>query len=213
MDDYLIRHAEPDKQSILTGNGLREAEGLADYLRPVPLTHIYASPLARAQWTMQAVARGRSLTPVTLDWLAEMNGNIGCGHSTWTTSAAELEDDPGFAGRIAEYMAAQLGRSLEGFDALMAEHGYRREGRTFRCRGGEKGNPRIAIFAHGGQNVTLLAGLFALPLADFYAATGYRCTALTHLRMMPRRHEGFAELVMMSFAGCPHLGVGAHLMG
>ncbi len=211
MDIYLIRHAEPDRDSILTPKGFEQAERLAEYLRPVPITHIYCSPLARARLTMEAVAFGRGLVPVALDWLAEMNGDIGVGHSTWTTSAAELEDDVDFGGRIAEYMRGQLEASLAGFDAIMAEHGYRREGRKFRCCGGEDRSPILAFFAHGGQNATLLAGLFQLPLAEFYAATKYRCTAMTHLQMGPRRHEGFAELRMLSFAACPHLGADGHL--
>ena len=209
MDVLLIRHADPHPETALTETGFEQAERLAEYLRDVPITHIYCSPLARAQKTMEAVGRGRDITPVTLDWLRERRGDIGIGHSTWTTTGAELEGDHALAARIEELMGPQMAEVVRGFDAILAEHGYHRDGRAFRYEGGVD-TDLLAIFAHGGLIQTLLPGLLRLPLPDFYAAVHYRCTGITHLTMM-RRRGGPPELQMLSFCACPHLGVDGHL--
>jgi len=168
MHILLIRHADPDYENdALTPAGVQQAEGLAAYLRDVPLTHVYCGPLGRAMETMKHVLRGRALTPVLLPWLQELNGEMGIGHAAWTVRAAELEADAGLAGRVREFMAAQVAGALHGWDALMAEHGYDRAGRTYRCRGRHPDRPIIAAFSHAGLLLTLLGGLFNWPLADF----------------------------------------------
>ena len=209
MDIYLIRHAEPDPETVLTDRGRDQAERLAAYLRDVRITHVYCSPLARAQETMAAVVRDRDLEPVTLEWLQELRGDIGVGHSTWTTTGAELEADASLAGRIEEHMDPQKAEVVRGFDTMLADHGYAREGRAFRYVGDGDDSDVLAIFAHGGLIQTLLAGLLRLPLPGFYAAVHYRCTGITHLTMM-RRRDGPPELQMLSFCARPHLGVEGH---
>jgi probable phosphoglycerate mutase len=210
MDIYLIRHADPHPETALTEDGFRQAERLADYLRAVPITHVYTSPLARARKTMEVALAGRDLEPVTLDWLQELRGDIGIGHSTWTTTGAELEANPALAARVEEHMTPQLHEVTQGFDALLREQGFHREGRAFRYDGGPDGDSAVlAVFAHGGLIQTLLAGLLRMPLPDFYAAVHYRCTGITHLTMM-RRRDGPPELQMLSFCARPHLGVEGH---
>ena len=53
MDIYLIRHADPDyANDSITELGVKEANKLGAYLKDVPLTHIYSSPMGRARKTM-----------------------------------------------------------------------------------------------------------------------------------------------------------------
>jgi len=205
MDILLIRHAEPHPDTVLTEKGVVQAERLAEYLRDVPITHIYCSPLARARKTMEAVARGRDLTPVILDWLRERRGDIGVGHSTWTTTRSELAADPALAARIEELMVPQMEEVVAGFRDILAQHGCHVEGPACRCDGGDNAD-LIAVFAHGGLIQTLLPGVLGLPLPAFYAAVHYRCTGITHLRMMTRR-DGPPEFQMLSFSALPHLTV------
>jgi probable phosphoglycerate mutase len=57
----------------LSARGVREAAALAERLRRVPLTALYASPLERAQETARAIASGRGLEPARSDALNEFD--------------------------------------------------------------------------------------------------------------------------------------------
>ncbi len=209
MNILLIRHAEPDYENdSLTPGGFEEAEKLAEHLRDVPLTHVYCSPLGRARRTMECVLRGRDLQPVTLDWLAELQGNMGDGEAfwSWNVRGDQLHADPSLAGRIAEFMAEQQQGLLRAWDELMGEHGCRRAGgRSYRCDPGCRPPPLIALFAHAGMIMTLLSGLFRFPLAETYVALNYKPSAITHLRMY-RRTSQRAELRLRTLAARPHMG-------
>jgi len=205
MNLYLIRHADPDYASdSLTARGFEQAERLAEHLRDVPFTHVYCSPLGRAQRTMAPTARDRELTPVTLEWLREMRCDMGIGHASWNVTAAELAAEADLAGRVAGFMDPQVPEVLAGLDALLGAHGYRRAGPEFHCLDHADDADLCAVFAHAGLIMTLVAALFHLPLADFYAAVQYPPTGITHLRMV--RNGGGAELRMLTFAARPHLG-------
>ena len=209
----LIRHADPDyANDTLTPKGLAEAELLARYLRDVPFTHIYCSPLERAQATMQPVLAGRDLLPVTLPWLAELDHRMGLGQAAWNVTCAQLDADETLAARITEFMRPQQTQLLAKWDELMAEHGFCRTGRTY-CRDVPVYPRRqlLAVFTHGGLLLTLLAGLFGLPLVQTYACTVYLPTGITHLEML-RGGEGFCELRMLSLAARPHIHVSDQLM-
>lgn len=58
MRIFIIRHGDPDYQTdSLTPRGRREAEALAAYIERLQLTHIYCSPLGRAQQTCRPARR------------------------------------------------------------------------------------------------------------------------------------------------------------
>ena len=67
-----IRHGDPDyEHDSLTPKGEREAELLADKMEGEQLTHIYISPLGRAQRTAEATLGRLHRQGTTLDWLRE----------------------------------------------------------------------------------------------------------------------------------------------
>ena len=67
-----IRHGDPDyEHDSLTPKGEREAELLADKMEGEQLTHIYISPLGRAQRTAAATLKRLRREGTTLDWLRE----------------------------------------------------------------------------------------------------------------------------------------------
>jgi len=206
MRIYLIRHGDPDyANDTLTPLGFAQARKLGEHLRDVPLTHVYCSPLGRAQRTMETAMDGRGIAPVTLDWLTEIHDDRTDYKPflSWTVRASHLDADPDMAGHIAECMADQAAEILVGWDTLMAEHGYERgDGRLYRC-GAPTGSPVIAVFAHGGLILTLLAGLFRWPLAETYAGISYKPTAMTHLKMYHSDEQ--AELRIRTLAALPHL--------
>lgn len=206
MKIVLIRHADPDyANDTLTPLGFAEARKLGDYLQRTPLTHVYCSPLGRAQRTMEAALVGRRIEPVTLDWLREVS-DVRTDYKpflSWTVRAHHLDADPDMAAHVAECMAGQSREIIVGWDTLMAEHGYERgDGRVYHCVA-PTGSPIIAVFAHGGLILTLLAALFRWPLAETYAGISYKPTAITHLKMY---HTGEkAELRIRTLAALPHL--------
>jgi broad specificity phosphatase PhoE len=79
----LVRHADPDAAArgrcygdldvALSRDGLAEAERLADWLEPLPLTAIYASPRRRTVGTAQPIAARHGLTVDLLPSLRELN--------------------------------------------------------------------------------------------------------------------------------------------
>ena len=212
MNIYLIRHADPDYAAdSLTELGFAQAERLAAWLRDVPLTAVYCSPLGRARRTMEPALLGRRLDPKTLDWLAELHHNMGLGHAVWNVTAEELDADPTLGGRIEAFMAEQQAALVAGFKELMARHGFvSTGGRAYRWDRAARLNQTIACFAHAGMIMTLLAGLFRWPLAEMYVSMDYKPSAVTHLKMY-HRAGGFVELRVCALAAQAHLPATEHL--
>jgi len=80
----LIRHGENEytRTGKLAGRtqgvslneaGQKQAQGLVERLKNVPLTAIYSSPLERAQETAAPLAAARTLTPILKPGLAEVD--------------------------------------------------------------------------------------------------------------------------------------------
>ena len=138
-----IRHGDPDyEHDSLTPKGEREAELLADKMEGEQLTHIYISPLGRAQRTAAATLGRLHRQGTTLDWLREFTYPIrlpdtGEEHLIWDFM-------PAFMRRYPQLYSAEGWQTPEfirnsgvprayaaacaGLDALLAEHGYVREG-------------------------------------------------------------------------------------
>jgi len=80
---YLLRHAEVEERyhRIFGGRidmdlsplGRKQARALAGYLRPAVFDAIYASPMKRAQQTLEPILEGRQIAPVTLPGLREVD--------------------------------------------------------------------------------------------------------------------------------------------
>lgn len=85
---YLIRHATPDWSRTdirydippgppLTAQGEAEASQLAEFLRPISITHLYVSPLERTMRTAQIAATALGLPIEIKTELAEWNHSEG----------------------------------------------------------------------------------------------------------------------------------------
>ena len=80
MQMYIVRHGESTGTTQkrygdfpLSDRGRSQAARLARQLGDVPFTHVYSSPLERAQQTMQIIINGRNVQPALLDGLREVN--------------------------------------------------------------------------------------------------------------------------------------------
>jgi len=203
MNIYLIRHADPDYENdSLTELGVQEAEKLGEYLKSVPFTHLYSSPMGRAQKTMEPVARDRNLTPEILDWLHELNGFDG-ERWLWNINAAALSADKELAKHTESFMREQKENVLTEWNKCLAAHGYVYDESLYRVNGDVDEAPVVAMFAHAGLILTLLSGLVGWPLAHTYAYLDYKPSAITHFRLAGK--NGTAALRMVSVNSRPHL--------
>ncbi|MEG2207050.1 MAG: histidine phosphatase family protein [Clostridia bacterium] len=232
---YIIRHGDPDyANDSLTERGEQEAQALAAYLPELGLTHLYCSPLGRAQRTCAPCAERLRLPVCTLPWVRELTGIYYdipvLGHvAPFTVPGEEMFrlsptpkyegwqqqlyfDDPRFAALVREME--------EGSDALLASHGYAREGALYRVN--EPNEHRVAVFCHQGIGTTWLAHLLHLPYQAAWAGLWQACTSITSISMECRsdawavpRMIGMSETPHITLAGLPHneCGLARNIVG
>lgn len=169
----IIRHGDPDyERDSLTEKGWREAELLSERISKLELRDIYVSPLGRAKDTASFTLRKMNRTAVEYDWLREFPPQIRRPDvkdrkilswdwlpEDWTADARYFdmhmwcETEIMREGRVGEAYRYVT----ENFDALLAEHGYVREGRMYRAE--RPNRDTLAFFCHFGLECVLLSHL------------------------------------------------------
>lgn len=217
----LIRHGDPNYElDCLTEKGKREAELLAEKLKKEKIDYIYSSPLGRAKETClyTAKAMGREKDVVIKDFLQEFHYfvDLPTGQKnviTWDllpeywTSVPEMYDIDKWCeqpfmkdGKIDEYYKWVC----DGFDEILANHGYVRDGKIYRA---EKSNTdTVAIFCHFGLICVLLSHLFSVPPTVLTHSFCGAPTSVTTLYSEERR-KGKAYFRCASFGDISHLYV------
>ena len=185
---YFIRHGEPDYENdTLTPFGILQAEETAKRLLMENITHVYASPMGRAQKTAHIFADRAGLPVITADWAHELGSesmtpfpdgkNKGMGIVSPVHFHSGEYRDVSFSDafdRIPGICDTEdfIGRYrciTEGLDELLYEHGYQRtESGTYRLIAPE--DSRIAVFCHGAMIRSVLAHLLHIPY-QFIAST------------------------------------------
>ena len=217
MKLLIIRHADPDyEHNCLTDAGQREAQLLADYLQNVPIDAAYTSPLARARLTAEPALTRKGMTAQVRDWLREFDARIRKPNEdapgivwdwlpqdwtpvsdfyapdTWTRPAVMRESDA----------AVKYREVCDGLDALLASHGYRRNGRLYRAD--KPNHDTIALFCHFGVECVMLSHLLSvspMPLLHGFCAAPSSMTLL----YTEERREGFASFRVSEFGALYHL--------
>ena len=170
----IIRHGDPDyEKDSLTEKGWREAALLADRIARLDVAAFYVSPLGRAKDTASLTLKKMNREAVICDWLKEfwplINRPDAIGvrktlawdwlPEDWTKKEAYFLRD-GWAdtevmregGVKEEYETV-----IRNFDAVLADHGYVREGEYYRV---ERSNrDTIVFFCHFGLECVLLSRL------------------------------------------------------
>jgi len=136
------------------------------------------------------------MEPVTLEWLAELDGHFGGGRWCWNVPGSEYlsrdalptvsnwhEDVP-----YGQLMRPQFEQLAHRFDSLLANYGYLREG--FRYRVVQSNNLTIALFCHAGLILTLLGYLLNWPVPLVYSHLSYDPTGVT--RLLWEEVDGYA---------------------
>ncbi len=219
MRIIIVRHAEPDYSiDALTEKGKREALLLAERLSKIPATAYYVSPLGRAQATAEYTLRRVGKQAETLPWLAEFRGyTVQNGKKripwdfptqAWYDHKRLLDrddwlDDPLVSGGTVSQIWEE---TKSGMDALLAKHGYIRQGGIYLCENNT--DEIIVIFCHFGIGMAILAHLInvsPLPLwQGFLCVTSAVTTVVTQ-----ERKKGEVEFRCVGLGDASHLIAGS----
>lgn len=218
MKLLIIRHGDPDYSiDSLTEKGWREAEYLSEKLSKLDVKEFYVSPLGRAKDTASCTLKKMGRTAVECPWLREFDVTIWRPDVTdrkiipwdwlpqdWTKDERLYRYDQWYENeRIKEGGTKEEYDWVTGnFDALLAKHGYVREGHYYRAE--KANNDTIILFCHFGVQCVLLSHLMSVsPLVLWHnmCAAPSSVTTLT----TEERREGIASFRMSSFGDISHL--------
>ncbi|HSW15707.1 MAG TPA: histidine phosphatase family protein [Ramlibacter sp.] len=180
MKLLLVRHGRPDEEDAerphdprLRGDGLTQAEAVAVLLAREGVTHVVASPLARAAQTAIPLARQLKLPVQTIDGWAEADRHTDRYRSTETLRALGktewarfLEDPVGYLGGETKAFRAQV---LDALDATIA-----------------LGGDTVAVFTHGLAINVVLSHVLGLERIVHFQP-GYGSVSRLKVALAPRR--------------------------
>lgn len=213
----IIRHAEPNYEiDSLTERGFIEAEALSDRLAKMDIDAFYCSPLGRAQRTAEPFLKKRGRGAVTLDWLREFSPKVqkpwkdepGCAWDWLPGVWCERENfyDKDSWHKETEFTEAgvkeEYDRVTRGLDALLAKHGYEREGGYYRAV--KPNRDTIVLVCHFGVTAVMLSHLFGVSPMTLWHGTCALPSSVTILNTEERR-EGIAYFRMSAFGDTSHL--------
>lgn len=235
MKLVFIRHGEPDyEHDSLTPDGCIEAELLADYLTGKRMDEIFVSPLGRAQKTADYTLKKLGRTAETLPWLREFDAQVRVWEDAemeaampeefvvpphtprlaWDILPAYLYSRPNYLHptnwRDTEVcahsdMEEKYDRVAAAFDALLAAHGYVREGNVYRVE--QSSDEVLVFFCHFGVTCILLSHLITVsPFALWHGFVSLP-TGVTVVNT-EERVQGIANFRCERFGDLSHLALG-----
>ena len=222
MKILIIRHGDPDYENdTLTEKGWREARLLADRISKLDIREFYVSPLGRAKDTAACTLEKMGREAIECQWLREFNRNLirrpdvkDKRKIPWDWIPEELAKRPWLYDKdkwldddiIKEAGVDEEYRMVTGeFDALLAQHGYQRDGDFYRVV--KPNNYTIALYCHFGLECVLLSHLMntsPYPIWHHFSAPP---TSVTIVRTEERR-EGTALFRISNFGDTSHLYAG-----
>ena len=220
MKLLIIRHGDPDYvNDTLTEVGHKEAALLANYFADQTIDKVYVSPLGRAQKTAEYTCKAKGLEATTLDWLREFPARIlrpnederdvawDWRPADWTAVEAFFDrTDWSGVPAMKEGGVPELYASvIEGFDTLLAEHGYVREGNAYRVEASNEDT--VALFCHFGLECVLLSRLLNVSPMVLWHGTCAAPTSVTTI-YTEERQKGIAYFRMAEFGSVAHLTLG-----
>ena len=219
MRIIIVRHGDPDyEHDTLTGKGRREAALLAKRLGQEKIDYIYSSPLGRAKDTCAYTAKAHGLQDRVeiKDWLQEFNLplTLPSGRKRdipWDMLSDEWVNNEKMYHPKRWYeqdfyrecgMSSHYQKVIDGLDQVLAEHGYVRDGETYRV---EKSNrDTLVFFCHFGLEMVLLShlcGISPIPLWHHFVALTSSVTTL----YTEERRKGIALFRCAGFSDVGHL--------
>ena len=219
MKLLIIRHGDPDYvNDTLTEVGHKEADLLAKFLTDQTIDKIYVSPLGRAQKTAEYTCKAKGMEATTLDWLREFPARVKKPNRddsvAWDWLPADWTRIEEFFDRNEWLNATAMQEAgvpekyayvTNGLDALLAEHGYVREGCTYRVT--QSNEDTIAFFCHFGLECVLLSRLLNVSPMVLWHGTCAAPTSVTTI-YTEEREEGIASFRVAGIGDVSHLYVG-----
>ena len=221
MRILIIRHGDPDYSiDSLTEKGWREAELLAERMAKMEVTDFYVSPLGRAKDTASLTLKKMNRTATECDWLREFDASINRPDVTdhdkvawdwlpqdWTKEEEFYRRDLWASQKVMKEgeVEKEYQWVIENFDKLLAEHGYVRDGETYRVE--RPNRDTIALFCHFGLECVLLSRLMNVSPMILWHHFCAAPTSVTTLYSEERR-KGTAIFRAQSFGDISHLYVG-----
>ena len=201
MKLMIIRHGDPDYvHDSLTEKGWREAELLSEWIGGLDVSAFYVSPLGRAKDTAKPTLEKMGRTATECAWLHEFDAPINrpdVTHKkmiTWDWLPQDWTKEPLFYDYkgwsehpvMAESdVKSKYDRVMEGFDALLAAHGYVREENYYRVTRANRDT--LVFFCHFGLECVLLSRLLDIsPMVLWHHA----CAAPSSVTTLVSEEQG-----------------------
>lgn len=215
----IIRHGDPDYSiDSLTPTGWKEAELLSHRISKLDVKAFYVSPLGRAQDTASLTLKKMGRTAETLLWLREFSPRIVHPWNTrntciWDWLPQEWAGNPQFYDpenwyKVLIFQEAGVEKEykwvLEGFDSLLAKHGYVRCGKYYKAESAN--SDTVVLFCHFGLECVLLSHLLNVSPMTLWHGTCAAPTSVTTVYTEERR-EGIASFRISAFGDTSHLYV------
>ena len=223
-----VRHAEPNYENdCLTEKGVREALLLAERMKKEQWAECYCSSMNRARQTAAPFLEATGSTAEYCDWLREFEHTVvlpdgskshiawDLAPKVWTEEAEHYDKDVWYLSRIAksghlEEFAKQV---TEGFDAVLAEHGYvrrtgegERDGRGIMYDAVAPNHDTLLFVCHFGVMSVILGHLLGLSPMQLWHTTGAPCSSLTQV-YTEEIEEGTAIFRVNFYGDISHLYV------
>ena len=175
MKIIIVRHADPDyEHDSLTAQGKIEAEYLSERLLKENPKAVYVSPYGRAQETASYYLKKTGKTAKTVDFIREFLAPVyfedGTESYCWDLYPEYLNNNPDLfdinkwqshpmitSGKLIE----EYKRVTEGFDTILADHGYKRDGLIYQTDNANEDT--IMFFCHFGVECIILSHLINIP--------------------------------------------------
>lgn len=219
MKLLLIRHGDPDYViDGLTETGKQEALALAERIAPLEVRDYYVSPMGRARATAAPTLEKAGREAEVCDWLREFS--IPVCRPDWAESpipwdwlpqdwlAEERFLSPTAWREVPAFREAGVGEAYDrvcaAFDALLARHGYVREGGLYRVV--EPNEDRLVFFCHLGLSCLLLSHLLNCSPMPFWHGLAMAPSSVTTLNSEERR-PGYAQFRASAIGDISHLYV------
>ena len=215
----IVRHGDPNYAiDSLTETGWIEADLLARRLEKLDIRTFYCSPLGRAKDTAKATLQAMQREAEILPWLQEFPPQVQIPsregyHVAWDWMPADWTADDRFYDRnrwtekecFQQAHVAEAAKVVyEGLDALLAKHGYVREGNYYRAVNPNRDT--IVLFCHFGLECVLLGHLLGVSPMVLWHGTCAAPTSVTTV-YTEERQQGIASFRMSAFGDTSHLYV------